>query len=105
MTDWARLEQLAAERPHDGRRFINRYPTPHHGLREFLRWQRQTGGRFPRRLPFPLRRPDPAELAAPAPQPRCTWLAKATASYSSTETRSRATHSQRISSRSAEPPT
>ncbi|HAJ43740.1 MAG TPA: phospholipase, partial [Alcanivorax sp.] len=57
MTDWARLEQLAAERPHDGRRFINRYPTPHHGLREFLRWQRQTGGRFPRRLPFPLRRP------------------------------------------------
>ena len=70
MTDWARLEQLAAERPHDGRRFINRYPTPHHGLREFLRWQRQTGGRFPRRLPFPLRRPDPAELAAPAPQPQ-----------------------------------
>ena len=70
MTDWARLEQLAAERPHDGRRFINRYPTPHHGLREFLRWQRETGGRFPRRLPFPLRGPDPAELAAPAPRPQ-----------------------------------
>ena len=78
MTDWARLEQLAAERPHDGRRFINRYPTPHHGLREFLRWQRQTGGRFPPRLPFPLRRPDPAELAAPAPQPRFTWIGHAT---------------------------
>ena len=78
MTDWARLEQLAAERPHDGRRFINRYPTPHHGLREFLRWQRQTGGRFPRHLPFPLRRPDPAELAAPAPQPRFTWIGHAT---------------------------
>ncbi|ASK35863.1 phospholipase [Alcanivorax sp. N3-2A] len=78
MTDWARLEQLAAERPHDGQRYLNRYPTPDHGLADFLRWQRQSRGRFAEPMSFPLRRPDPVELASPAPQPRFTWIGHAT---------------------------
>lgn len=78
MTDWARLEQLAAERPHNGRRFINRFPTAHHGLRDFLRWQRESRGRFPAHQSFPLTRPDPMLLATPADQPRFTWIGHAT---------------------------
>ena len=78
MIDWARLEHLATQRLHDGRRFLNRHPTPHHGLREFLRWQRETRGRFPTRLDFPVRRPDPALLNSPAPEPRFTWIGHAT---------------------------
>ncbi|GAA5132084.1 MBL fold metallo-hydrolase [Alloalcanivorax gelatiniphagus] len=78
MIDWARLEQLAAECSQPGRPYKNRYPTPHHGLRDFLRWQRETRGRFPPRQPFPLRRPDLALLATPAERPRFTWIGHAT---------------------------
>lgn len=78
MTDWARLEQLAAENPHNGRHFINRFPTPSHGLREFLRWQRESRGRFPGHVDFPLNKPDPVTLAASADQPRLTWIGHAT---------------------------
>lgn len=78
MIDWARLERLAAETPHNGQRFVNRVPTVHHGLRDFLRWQRESRGRFPARQPFPLTRPDPALLAAPAEQPRFTWIGHST---------------------------
>lgn len=78
MIDWSRLEQLAAACPHNGQRYINRHPTPNHGLRDFLRWQRQTGGRFPARQSFPLRRPNRAHLDAPADRPRFTWIGHAT---------------------------
>lgn len=78
MIDWARLDRLAAECDRPGSRYVNRHPTPDHGLREFLRWQRETRGRFPARRPFPLRRPDPALLASAADRPRFTWIGHAT---------------------------
>lgn len=58
-------------------RFRNRDRTPSHGLKEFIRWQRETGGKFPPAQRFPLLRPDPGELAAVAEQPRVTWLGHA----------------------------
>lgn len=78
MIDWPRLEQLAAAETRSGPRFTNRFPTPRHGLRDFLRWQWQSRGRFPARQDFPLTRPDPTALAAPAPQPRFTWIGHST---------------------------
>ena len=59
-------------------RFRNRDRTPAHGLREFIRWQRETGGRFPPGMRFPLIRPDVQALSEPAgEQPRLTWLGHA----------------------------
>jgi N-acyl-phosphatidylethanolamine-hydrolysing phospholipase D len=77
MTDWQRLAQLAAESPRQGSRYRNRYPTPHHGLADFLRWRRQSPG-FAKPMAFPLHRPDPVALARPARQPRFTWIGHAT---------------------------
>lgn len=84
MTDWVRLAQLAAEavagtksigqRP----RFRNRFPTPHHGLRDVLRWQWQSRGRSPARTSFPLTHPDTAMLATAAERPRFTWIGHST---------------------------
>ncbi|MCH8542166.1 MAG: MBL fold metallo-hydrolase [Alcanivorax sp.] len=75
--DRALLARLA-ERPafHKGR-YRNPDRTPRHGLRSFLRWQRETGGRFPTGQAFPLLTPTPEQLQAPAQQPRITWIGHA----------------------------
>ncbi|MHA7917309.1 MBL fold metallo-hydrolase [Alloalcanivorax xenomutans] len=78
MIDWSLLEQWARRDARPRGRFRNLYPTPDHGLAELLRWQRETRGRFPPHLPFPLQQPDPALLARPAPQPRFTWIGHST---------------------------
>ncbi|MDX1802600.1 MAG: MBL fold metallo-hydrolase [Alcanivorax sp.] len=73
-----RLTELASEIYHDGRQYLNRYRTPHHGWREFLRWQWQTLGHFPKPQSFPLRQPDPQRLREPGAQPQLTWIGHST---------------------------
>ncbi|EKF72947.1 phospholipase [Alcanivorax hongdengensis A-11-3] len=78
MIDRERLAALASEANHDGKRYQNRYRTPHHGLREFVRWQWQSRGQFPAQQSFPLITPAPHMLAEPASQPRLTWIGHST---------------------------
>jgi N-acyl-phosphatidylethanolamine-hydrolysing phospholipase D len=74
--DRQRLAELAA-RPHrKGGRFRNLRRLPHHGLREFLRWQWDSPGMpAPRR--FPLQEPDPAVFCEPGHVPRLIWIGHA----------------------------
>lgn len=72
-----KLAQLAKQQPHTSRQYHNLEPTPRHGLREFLRWQREHGWRFPKGQPFPVTTPNSAELFTAAKQPRLTWLGHA----------------------------
>lgn len=74
--DRQRLAELAARSHRKGARFRNPRDLPHHGLREFLRWQRQSPGRAPPRR-FPLHAPDPAILHHPGDKARLTWLGHA----------------------------
>ncbi len=74
--DRQRLAELAV-RPHrKGGRFHNLRSLPHHGLREFLRWQWNSPG-LPPPQRFPLHRPDPAILHEPGDVPRLTWIGHA----------------------------
>ncbi|WP_111657905.1 MBL fold metallo-hydrolase [Isoalcanivorax indicus] len=75
--DRARLATLAARPSFHKGRYRNPDRTPRHGLRSFLRWQRETGGRFPPGQPFPLAMPDSALLTSPATRPRLTWIGHA----------------------------
>jgi N-acyl-phosphatidylethanolamine-hydrolysing phospholipase D len=75
--DRQRLAELARQPHRKGTRFHNMRQLPRHGLREFIRWQRETGGRFPPALRFPLINPDPRVLYRPGPAPRLTWIGHA----------------------------
>ena len=75
--DRQRLAELRLPASFYKGRFRNRDRTPSHGLKEFIRWQRESGGRFPRGQRFTLLKPSAGELAAEAPQPRVTWLGHA----------------------------
>lgn len=75
--DRGRLAERARQPHRKGARFHNLQPLPVHGLRAFLRWQWQTGGRFPPLKRFPLLRPDPEALAHPGASPRLTWIGHA----------------------------
>ena len=79
--DRDRLAELAGSASAHKGRYRNPEPTPHHGLGDFLRWQRESRGRFPPGKAFPLTRPDPATLAAPAARPRLTWIGHASALF------------------------
>ena len=74
--DRQRLGELAARPNRKNGRFHNRRRLPHHGLREFLRWQWDSPGMPPPRR-FPLHKPDPAVLDKPGPAPRLTWIGHA----------------------------
>lgn len=72
--DRQRLAELAqAQTLHKGR-YYNLDRIPAHGWRDFLRWQRDTRGRFPPGQRFPVQAPDNALLQGPAPEPRLTWI-------------------------------
>jgi N-acyl-phosphatidylethanolamine-hydrolysing phospholipase D len=75
--DRDRLAELAG-RPHrQGPRYRNLKSLPAHGLVDFLRWQWDTGARFPALQRFPLRHPDPDRIAHPGKAPQLTWLGHA----------------------------
>ena len=78
MIDRDRLQALAAQQGPAKGRFRNLYPTPQHGIKDFLRWQWDTRGRFPGHQAFPLQEPDLALLAQPASAPRLTWIGHST---------------------------
>lgn len=75
--DRTRLAALAARPAFHKGRYRNPDRTPRHGFGAFLRWQRETGGRFPPGRAFPLTTPDPALLNSPAETPRLTWIGHA----------------------------
>ena len=75
--DRQRLAALAGRANFYKGRYRNIERTPSHGLTDFFRWQLETGARFPPGKRFPLQRPDPHQLASPAPVPRLTWLGHA----------------------------
>jgi N-acyl-phosphatidylethanolamine-hydrolysing phospholipase D len=60
----------------DGR-YRNIDVTPKHDWRQFLRWQREHGWRFPEGQAFVWQRPDSRLLLEPGAQPRLTWLGHA----------------------------
>ena len=78
MIDRERLAALAAQQPDDPGVYRNLYETPHHGLREFLRWQWDSRGRFPRHITFPQQTPDSTQLASPGNAPQLTWVGHST---------------------------
>lgn len=78
MIDRQRLAELAAKAAKPDGAYVNCYPTPEHGLSDFLRWQWQSRGQFPKHQRFVLHKPDPTLLAAPAPAPRLTWIGHST---------------------------
>ncbi len=75
--DRQRLADLAAEAPANNARYHNLEPVPAHGWREFLRWQKEHGWRFPPGQAMPLQRPDDKVLRQPGSQPQITWLGHA----------------------------
>ncbi len=75
--DRERLEELAGRPVFYKGRFRNLERTPAHGLREFLRWQRDPQRSFPRPQRFPVQEPETARLNEPAQAPRLTWLGHA----------------------------
>lgn len=60
-------------------RYRNLERTPRHGFREFMRWQRESGGRLPRGQAFPVDTPD---LRLQKQQPELTWLGHASFLFS-----------------------
>ena len=78
MIDRERLAALAAEEPENPAVYRNRFATPHHGLRDFLRWQWDSRGRFPHHQRFPVRQPDRQQLANPGELPQLTWIGHST---------------------------
>jgi N-acyl-phosphatidylethanolamine-hydrolysing phospholipase D len=75
--DRARLAQLAGSDNHRHGLYHNIEPTPRHGWREFLRWQREHGWRFPKGQAFAWQRPDSRLLLEPGEAPRLTWIGHA----------------------------
>jgi len=69
-----RLAELARGSVFHKGKFRNLERTPSHGLKDFFRWQMQSGPTFPPGKRFPLLKPDPHALSAPAAFPRLTWL-------------------------------
>lgn len=69
-----RLAELACASVFHKGKFRNLERTPSHGLKDFFRWQMQSGPTFPPGKRFPLLKPDPHVLSAPAETPRLTWL-------------------------------
>lgn len=75
--DRQRLAELAG-RPHrQGARYRNLQAVSPHGLADFLRWQAQTGGRFPPLRRFPLAPLDRERIHHPGTQPQLTWIGHA----------------------------
>ncbi len=60
-------------------RYRNLEHTPRHGFREFMRWQRESGGVLPRGQPFPMAIP---VLRLQKLQPELTWLGHASFLFS-----------------------
>lgn len=58
-------------------RFHNIEPTPRHGLREFLRWKRESGWRGPDGISFSLAPKARQQIAFPSEQPQLTWIGHA----------------------------
>lgn len=75
--DRQRLAALAEQSVFYKGRFRNLQRTPAHGLKDFLRWQLESGPTFPPGKRFPLSRPDPHVLRTTASSPRLTWLGHA----------------------------
>ncbi|PKM22087.1 MAG: phospholipase [Gammaproteobacteria bacterium HGW-Gammaproteobacteria-14] len=69
-----RLAELARRSVFHKGKFRNLERTPSHGLKDFFRWQMQSGPTFPPGKRFPLLKPDVHVLSAPAVIPRLTWL-------------------------------
>ncbi|KAF0810927.1 beta-lactamase fold Zn-dependent hydrolase [Alcanivorax sp. S71-1-4] len=76
--DRQRLAQLALRQTLHKGRFYNLDRIPGHGLRDFLRWQRESRGRFPGGQRFPVQAPPDDLLNGKAEEPRLTWIGHAT---------------------------